>query len=113
MSDREFASALCSYLPFGPVRIKLLLSYFGSARKVWEADANSLTAVGLSAKIVESFGVYRKKFDFTTYLNRLNKLSIRFTILGEADYPENLREISNPPYVLYYLGVLKKSVPGR
>jgi DNA processing protein len=109
MSAREYTAALCSYLPFGPVRAKLLISYFGSAEAAWKTDLKSLRNINLSEKVVGGFGIYRKSFDFDSYFSKLSKLSVKYTVIDEPDYPQNLKEIDNPPYVLYYLGTLSKN----
>lgn len=109
MSEREYLLLLTSFIPFGPVRIKLLLSYFGSARRIWKADAKKLLQLGLGKEKALQFFEYRKNFKEKEYFNRLKKFSINFLTLNDKDYPENLKQLSNAPDVLYIKGKLKSA----
>ena len=40
-------------------------------------------------------------------VDRLRAAGIRFTVLGDCDFPEPLRHIPDPPLALYYRGALK------
>lgn len=108
MSDKEYLIALGTFTPFGPMRIRLLLSYFKSAKKVWGANQNELIEIGLGVKTVQNFVVHRDTFDFQKYQDKLDSLSIRVLTLFDDDYPSNLKEISDAPHVLYIRGKLTK-----
>lgn len=108
MTDREYLVALYSFLPFGPARTRLLISYFGSAKDAWSASCKSLVEIGLKERTVEKFLGYRKSFNFTAYFNRLKKLSIQYVTINDSGYPENLTDIANSPVILYYIGKLAK-----
>jgi DNA processing protein len=109
MTEREYLVALYSFLPFGPARGKLLISYFGSSKKVWNASEKKLREVGLRDKIVKDFGKHREEFDFVSYFNRLNKLSVEYVTINDSNYPFNLTDLDDAPLVLYIKGKLKSS----
>jgi len=109
MTDSKYLVALYSFSYFGPARTRLLLSYFGSAEKVWCAKKNDLIEVGLGVKVVESFDEYRQKFDFEKYFKNLKRLSVDFVTFEDAKYPQNLEGLEDAPCVLYFLGELKES----
>ena len=44
--------------------------------------------------------------------DRLRAAEVRFTVLGEDDFPERLRHIPDPPLVLYYRGTLQRGERG-
>lgn len=44
------------------------------------------------------------KFSIERYLNDLYKLNIKFTTILDKNYPEKLKNIYNPPIILYYKG---------
>ncbi len=104
MTEREYLVALYSFIPFGPQRTKLLLSYFGSASKTWKAREKKLLEIGLNKKTVKDFSEYRKQFDPKDYFNNLKKLKIDFITIDDPSYPENLVELDNAPTVLYVKG---------
>lgn len=107
MSERKYIVALYAFVPFGPARMELLLSYFGSAKKAWQASSSELHQIGLRKAMVEAFSGHRKSFDFQKYFRRLNQLSINFLTKEDNHYPGNLFDLPNAPFVLYYKGRLK------
>ncbi len=104
MTEREYLICLSSFFPFGPARLSLLLSYFGSAKDVWNASSLSLLSVGLKDKLVFEFDSYRKNFSASEYLKKLDKLKIKVFTKSDNGYPKNLLEIESAPLVLYVLG---------
>lgn len=108
MSDKEYLIALSTFTSFGPVRTALLIKYFKTAKKIWEVSQNELLKVGLGIKTVENFIEHRNNFDIYKYLAKLKSLSINVLTLFDDNYPENLKEISDAPYVLYVRGKLTK-----
>ncbi|HET7099138.1 MAG TPA: DNA-processing protein DprA [Patescibacteria group bacterium] len=109
MSEREYLIALSTFVTFGPQRLKLLISYFKKPSKIWNSSKNDLIEVGLGIKTVENFIYHRDKLDISEYLKKLESLSIKTFTIFENDYPANLKEISDAPYVLYVRGNLDKT----
>jgi len=109
MMEREYLIALYSFLAFGPVRTDLLIKYFGSSQKAWNAPSKKLIEVGLQQKIVKEFDSYRQKFDFKGYFSSLKNLSIKVLTKDDRNYPINLKDLPDAPFVLYVRGELKDS----
>ena len=109
MTDKEYLVLLSTFVPFGPARIKLLLKYFGSAKKVWDASSDKLLKLGLGQERTEEFIVHRQSLDIKDYFEKLKKLKIDYLSISDKDYPENLKEIDDAPYVLYVRGKLKSA----
>jgi len=109
MTEKEYLIALSTFTSIGPMRTKLLLSYFKSAKKIWESSQKDLLEVGLGVKLVEKFLEHRKSFDAEKYLLNLEKESITPVTINDRDYPENLKDLEDAPFVLYVKGVLKKT----
>lgn len=105
--EKDYLVCLSTFPSFGPARLTLLLSYFESAEKVWKAKESELREIGLRNELTQKFIQHRNTFNFTKYEKRLNDLSIRTITKGEKEYPVNLSEISDAPYVLYLKGNLK------
>lgn len=106
--DRYFYLAFSLIEGIGPVRFKLLLDYFGSVQKAWEASKTELEKIGLHQKIVEQIVEKQKTFRFDTYITDLAKKEISFLTIVDHDYPELLKQISDPPFVLFVKGKLVK-----
>ncbi len=87
----------------GPVGIKKLFDHFGSIDKVWTADTKEILKVeGIRRDAVKSFLENREKIDLDKEINKLN--DVKVLCLEDDGYPANLRNIYDPPPVLYIRG---------
>jgi DNA processing protein len=108
ITEREYLVLLYSFISFGPTRIKLLSDYFGSYERIWRAGKKDLIDTGLKDKTVNDFIRFRENLNIEGYFKKLKNLSISYLLLGDADYPVNLKEIEGAPTVLYIKGEIKK-----
>jgi len=109
MTEREYLVLLYSFVPFGPARGGLLISFFGSARAAWNARARALISVGLSQKLTEQFLGFRESFDPVFYFKELKRRGISFVCASDPNYPENLAGLSDAPPVVYVMGEIKRN----
>jgi DNA processing protein len=77
----------------------------GAVQRLQE-DGVSLLEAALPG-LTEKLGVVQQGRAFAREMERLQATEIRVTTLGEADYPEALRWIPEPPPVLYIWGTLQ------
>jgi len=99
--ETKYWVAFSVFPGIGPVRFKLLLNYFGSAKKAWEASAEELDSVNLGPKLTEKFIHFRNTFDLASYMTDLSYHHVNTVIQSDIRYPRLLREISDSPIVLY------------
>ncbi len=85
----------------GPVRLKLLINYFGSARSAWLASDAELTKVGLPKDVLPVLLMQKRKLDVSQYLKDIDNRGIKVITIFDVDYPERLKNIPDPPNVLY------------
>lgn len=104
MNEKTALIALSSYIPFGPPRIDLMISHFGSANKVWQANERELLEINLKRNLVSGFMKHKRRFNEKNYLDQLKKKEIRAITFKERNYPRNLKEIETAPPVLYVKG---------
>ncbi|MBI4493904.1 MAG: DNA-protecting protein DprA [Chloroflexi bacterium] len=90
----------------GPARFKRLVETFGSAEAAWRADARALGLAGLEQKAAAQLVRLRGRLDPQAERRRLERLGIRVFTLEDPAYPPPLREIADPPPVLYLQGEL-------
>jgi DNA processing protein len=108
MSEDKYLVLLYSYVPFGPVRTSLLISFFGSSKKAWEASEKELLSTGLKGEFVRGFVHYRNEISEDKFFDVLKKKNINYVTADDKDYPHNLVDLNDAPLVLYYKGTLKK-----
>ncbi len=110
MDERSYWIGFSVFPGIGPVRFRLLLEYFGSAKAAWLATDSELAGIKLSERIRTEFIRYRKTFDIEGYCKKLEVLHIGTLTLQDKKYPSLLAEISDAPFVLYVKGG-KTNVP--
>jgi DNA processing protein len=76
----------------------------GSAEKVFAADVDALVSAGLPAKAAAVMVAECKAIDPHRELRRLISEGFAAVLVNEERYPKILKEISDPPAVLYYRG---------
>lgn len=90
----------------GAVRFKALLEVFGTAEAAWNASPEALLETGLSRKIVESFQRVHKGVSLEQIWERIQSLEVQVLTWDDDGYPRHLKEIDQPPPVLYIRGSL-------
>lgn len=105
--ERLFWLAFSAFEGIGSRRFALLKDYFGSAKKAWQAKEGGLLAVGLGPKLTQRLVKFRKAFQPRSYFVRLCEKKVKPLFLDSENYPESLKKIDNPPFVLYVKGKLK------
>lgn len=107
MSEKEYWVGFANFPQIGPVRFGQLLNYFGSAESAWKASQTELKNAGLGNVISKKFVAFRESFDFENYFSTLKDLKISFITLLDKEYPDSLKLIEKPPFVLFCKGDMK------
>ncbi len=107
MDPREAFVALNLIEGVGPVRARSLLEHFGTAPAILSASKSQLLQVrNLGNETAEAIGNWEKQVDLAGELKRLDDFGCRVVIQSDEEYPAALREIYDPPLVLYVKGAL-------
>jgi DNA processing protein len=88
----------------GPTRAKRLVEFFGSIEAVFNASLTELEAAGLPAATAQSLGTGRSVELAHDELAKATAAGIACLALDDAAYPPRLRQIYDPPLVLYVRG---------
>lgn len=105
MNHLEACVALNMIPQMGPVRQRRLLDAFGSAEKTLLARADQLAAVeGIPRPLAENIARWQEFADPATELKKAADLDARVITSQDDEYLPLLREIHDPPIVLYVRG---------
>ena len=108
MNPREALVALNLLPDIGPVRVRNLLDKFGSATGILKASEGALVTVDkVGPKAAATIANWNKAIDLEGELTRIEKFGCTIITQDDETYPELLREIYDPPIVLYVRGELK------
>jgi DNA processing protein len=107
MDSKEAFIALNLIEGVGPVRVRQLLAHFGEAPAILAASKQQLLAVrGIGADTAEKIAGWEKSVDLAGELKRIAEYGCHVLTGDDAAYPELLRQIYDPPIVLYVKGAL-------
>ena len=104
--DKRYWVGLTLVKGIGAVRLRALLEYFGSAEAAWNGSLFDLVGAGLSPKLAERLQQARKSVDLGEILAQAEKNQIKILSWDDPEYPPPLKEIDQPPPVLYLRGTL-------
>ena len=92
----------------GPLTHRALIAHFGTAGKVLKASESSLKAVnGVGPKLAARIAGARSEFDPEVELAECRHRGVRPIPRDHDDFPSSLREIPDPPALLYVKGTLR------
>jgi DNA processing protein len=93
----------------GPVRLRQLLSHFGTAEAVLRASETELQRVqGIGPEVAAGIAAWEGTVDLEGELRRIREYGCQVWCQEDDEYPPLLREIYDPPIVLYVKGELRK-----
>ncbi len=100
----KYLNALNKISGVGSQKIRLLLNQFASPENIWKANLTALKNAPISEKLAEKIVFARKQINPIEEWDKLQKESINIIALSDKNYPTLLKEIHNPPYILYQRG---------
>jgi DNA processing protein len=107
MEPREALVALNLIEHVGPVRVRQLLEHFGDAPAILRASRSQLLQVrGIGEDTAEAIASWEKGTELNAEMKRITEFGCRIVTQADPEYPELLRQIYDPPIVLYVKGEL-------
>jgi len=92
----------------GPVRVRKLREALGGVEGLFGQPLARLAGVeGVGQAVAESIRGWEQSFDLAAELKTIEQLKLQVIHVEDPTYPSLLREIHDPPMVLYYRGNLE------
>lgn len=108
MDSREALVALNLIEGVGPIRVRQLLEHFGGAPAILNTSRNELLRVrGIGEDTADAIAAWEKTVDLAAELKRIADFGCRIVTQADPEYPELLKQIYDPPVVLYVKGELR------
>jgi DNA processing protein len=108
MTRKEAFIALNMVPRLGPVNVRRLLQTLGSPDRVLTASRDELNGIdGLSPDIADSIVSWESSVDLQREMHQVKEFGAAVLSLDDHEYPAQLREIHDPPTVLYVWGKLE------
>jgi DNA processing protein len=107
MDSKEALVALNLIEHVGPVRVRQLLDHFGEAPAILQASQAQLLHVrGIGEETAEAIANWEKNIDLAAEFKRIQEYGCHVLTQADAAYPDLLKQIYDPPIVLYVKGEL-------
>jgi DNA processing protein len=107
MNSREALIVLNMLEHVGPVRFRALLQHFETPEKILSASRAQLERVeGIGSEVAEAIVSWKGRVDLAAELRRIEESKCRVVIESDAEYPALLKQIYDPPILLYVKGTI-------
>lgn len=104
--ELKFLVALGHFPKFGPARLKRIKAGFTSFEEAFLSTVGSLVQAGIEEKIAQEFVIWRTKINPDEIAEKMERENIQAVTPDDIQYPKLLKEIFDPPQLLYYKGNL-------
>ena len=102
-------AAINSVPGIGSKTLRQLYGYFHDGEKIWTATREMLEQSNcLGSKTLSELIEFRQKISIDKLTEQLKHYKIKVCIEIDEEYPKLLKEIYDPPFILYYQGQLPK-----
>ncbi|MCK4257534.1 MAG: DNA-processing protein DprA [Halanaerobiales bacterium] len=107
--NRKYWVGLSLIPGVGSLRVKRLIEYFKTPERVWRASKKELVSVPLiGSKLAQKIIDTRSRINLELFLRECKEDEIHILCLEDSEFPVNLKQIYDPPPVIYYRGSFKK-----
>ena len=104
MDDRKYWIGFNLIKGIGAVRMQALIQYFGDLEAAWKAAPTELAEARLGKTLIERVVQARAGVDLEKLWEKIEKQGIKILTWQDESYPQRLKEIDQPPPVLYIRG---------
>jgi len=108
MTETQAFIALNMIPRVGPIRLRRLLGRFGTPQAVLAGSAADLTSVdGVGPEAAKSIANWEAQVDLENELRKIDEFGAKVLTWNSPEYPSALKDIYDPPIVLYVWGELR------
>ena len=104
MTDKRYWIGFNLIKGIGAVRVQALIQHFGDLELAWNAPPAELAQAGLGLKAIERIAQARQNIDLGTLWSKIEAQGVQILTWEDEAYPQRLKEIDQPPPVLYIRG---------
>jgi len=104
MDEKKYWVGFNHVRGIGAVRFQRLLEYFKGLETAWNATESELRNAGIGEKPLANLISFRRQNDLDQIYAGIRTKGIEIIVSTDPNYPQPLRQITNPPPVLYVKG---------
>jgi DNA processing protein len=106
-NDLKYFNAFNLFPEIGAMRFKKLLSFFPNLKTAWQASPQEFRQAGIDEKTSQKICDNRNNINPEKEFEKLLEQGIEILTIQDTTYPKILKEIYDPPVVLYIKGQFK------
>lgn len=106
-NEKKFAIIFNHLLNFNNFKLKTALEKFSSLEKAYFTNSAEFYKLPWRKKDIEAFLEKRKTVNINKIIEKVEKNGLAVSYIKEDSYPELLKNIYDPPPILYYQGNLE------
>ncbi len=107
MDNLKYWLAISQFYKFGPIKFKKLNNYFHNIENAYKANFQDYVRAGIEEKTAEEFMAFKHHTEPDRLLDNLAKENLQALTIEDEAYPKLLKQIYDPPFILYYRGNLE------
>lgn len=107
-SDLQFWLAFSHIKKLKPKMFQRLLDAFENMEHAWKASLAELTKAGLPEKLAQELVIRRTSIEPERMIEQLVQHRVQAVTIQDDEYPELLKQIFDPPPLLYFKGKLQQ-----
>ena len=107
LDERAYCVGFSRVSGVGAIRLRRLLETFSSLEEAWHAGIPELRAAGLDQRTARALEKTRTTLDLADELQSLERHHVEPLVWDDKLYPRRLKEIYDPPIVLFKRGDLE------
>ena len=104
MNDKRYWIGFNLIKGIGAVRMQALIRHFGDLEVAWKAAPADLAQASLGLKVIERIIQARESVDLEKLWAKIEAQGIKILTWEDEAYPQRLKEIEQPPPVIYVRG---------
>jgi len=111
INEEKYLVFLNGIRGFGPKTINKLLNKLNNLSELWSLNKKELKRLELSNKAANNFLQEKDNIENLNLENLFEERNIKFITILDSSYPQKLKNIYDPPPVLFFRGELNFSLP--
>lgn len=109
MKNLAFLLALSLVDGLGPLRLQKIIEHYQDPKLAWEDNPQNIKQLKIPQSSIDILKNLRIKLNPEKYLEQVLTSGIKVLSFFDSDYPQTLKNIYNPPIILFYKGqILEK-----
>lgn len=106
IKNLPYLLALHSINGLGPIRLKKLLNHYHDPKIIWEENPKFFQEIGIPKSVTDLISETKKTLNPEQFAIDIENSQIKVLTYFDPQYPKLLKEIYDPPIILYYQGNL-------